>query len=142
LKKIIRRNGARIRGYKANRKLKKSGYPTWRHYKHNRDPDVVPYANTVEDFYKNYPYVYAIRDYRHYAFKCVSDYGPFGTIYGYDEMTAWCEEKIRWNYRRDIHRVLENYRGRDEFNDVGGSDIVYFAFKNEKDFMHFLLRWA
>jgi hypothetical protein len=57
-------------------------------------------------------------------------------------MTFWCEEKIRWNYRRDIHRVIENASGLVEFNDIGGSDYIYFAFKNEKDFMYFLLRWS
>ena len=142
MKKIIRRIGARIRGYKAHRKLKKSGYTSWRQYKHNRDPDVFHYADHVDDFYKGYPYVYAIRDYKHYAFQLIGDYGPGGVIYGYDKMTDWCEEQIRWNYRRDIHRVYSDQWNKDTFNDIGGSDIVYFAFKNEKDFTYFLLRWA
>ena len=108
LTKITRRTGAVIRGHKAKKKLKKSGYRNWREYKHNRDPDIHKYANYIQHFYKNYPYVYAIKDYKHYAFKCVGDYGPGGLYFGYDEMTDWCEEKIRWNYRRDIHRVIEN----------------------------------
>jgi len=139
--KFINRIRAFVRKYKAERKLEKSGYGTWRIYKHNRDKDVCVYANDVNTFYTGYPYVYAI-NYNHYAYQLICDSGPFGDIYGYDEMTMWCEDKIRWNYRIDIHRVWPNYEGKMMFNDIGGSDIVYFAFKNEKDFTHFLLRWA
>jgi hypothetical protein len=133
---------ARIRKWKSEQKLKKSGYNNWRQYKHNRDIDVQRYANDVQDFYTGYPYVYVIKDYNHYAFQFLYDCGPGGQVFGYDEMTQWCEEKIRWNYRRDIHRVFENASGRVEFNDIGGSDYIYFAFKNEKDFTHFLIRWS
>jgi hypothetical protein len=138
----ISRIKAWVRKKRAEKKLKKSGYDNWRHYKHNRDEDVYKYADYVEHFYKGYPYVYAIKDYKHYAFKFICDYGPGGQVFGYDRITQWCEEKIRWNYRRDIHRVLETQYGMTQFNDIGGSDYIYFAFKNEKDFTHFLLRWS
>ena len=131
-----------VRAYKADRKLKKSKYDNWRQYKHNRDPDIQLHANYVQHFYKGYPYVYAIKDYSHYAFQWIHDFGPGGQWFGYDEMTMWCEEKIRWNYRRDIHRVIENASGLVEFNDIGGHDVIYFAFKNEKDFTYFLMRWS
>lgn len=140
--RLIKRIKAWFRKRRAEKKLKKSGYSSWRHYKHNRDTDVQKYANYVQDFYQGYPYVYSIKDYKHYAFQKLADYGPGGQWFGYDEMTEWCEEKIRWNYRRDIHRVIENASGLTEFNDIGGSDYIYFAFKNEKDFSHFLLRWS
>ena len=133
---------ARIRRLRADNKLKKSGYSSWRQYKHNRDINVERYANYVEHYYKGYPYVHVIKDYNHYAFQFLYDCGPGGQVFGYDEMTQWCEEKIRWNYRRDIHRVLETQYGMTQFNDIGGSDYIYFAFKNEKDFTHFLLRWS
>lgn len=140
--RIIRRIKAWFRKKLSEKKLKKSGYRNWRHYKHNRDEDVYQYADCVEHFYKGYPYVYAIKDYKHYAFQKLADYGPGGQWFGYDEMTEWCEGKIRWNYRRDIHRVLETQYNMTQFNDIGGSDYIYFAFKNEKDFAHFLLRWS
>ena len=136
------RTKAAIRGVKATRKLKKSGYESWAHYKHNRDPDVQKYANHLDDFYKGYPYVYAIKDYNHYAYQNLYDYGPGGTIYGFHEIEAWCNEKIRWNFRVDMHRVWVDQWGRQELNDIGGSDIIYFAFKREQDFTYFLLRWA
>ena len=133
---------ARIRKWKAERKLKKSGYLTWRAYKHSRDPDVQKYAQCVEDFYVGYPYVYACTYPKHFAYQFVADYGPGGHVYGYDEINDWCHEKIRWNFRCDIHRVYENQWGKMELNDIGGYDIIYFAFKREQDFTHFLLRWS
>jgi hypothetical protein len=27
------------------------------------------------------------------------------------------------------------------FNDIGGTDLVYFAFMDEQDYLMFLLRW-
>ena len=142
LKKIMSRMRAVIRGVKATRKLKKSGYETWARYKHNRDPDVNMYANHLDDFYKGYPYIYAIEDFNHYAYDTLYDYGPGGTAYGFNEMEAWCHEKIRWNFRVDIHRVWKDQWGKYSLNDIGGGDIIFFAFKREQDFTHFLLRWA
>jgi hypothetical protein len=133
---------ARIRKWKAERKLKKSGYSSWEFYRHNNDPDVFIYAEHIDDFYKGYSYIYACQNPSHYAYKLLYDYGPGGYKYGYHEMEEWCESKIRWNYRCDTHRVFENQWGKMELNDIGGSDIIFFAFKHEKDFTHFLLRWA
>ena len=140
---------ARVRKYLANRKLEKSGYRSWRVYRHNRDDDVVRYADKVSDFYsEKYTYVHRI-DYLHYAYTCVHDWGPGGLIFGYEVMRDWCEAKCRFKYRMDIHRVYhqtgigvngdlhEDYW----FNDIGGSDFVYFAFQNEQDYLMFLLRW-
>jgi hypothetical protein len=140
--RLIRRIKAWFRKKRAERKLKKSGYDDWRMYKHYNDTDICRPANDVEQYYSGYKYIYAIKNYNHYAYTPLGDYGPGGRVYGYHEMTTWCEEKIRWNYRRDIHRVWEDQWGRAEFNDIGGSDVIYFAFKHERDFTHFLLRWA
>lgn len=134
---------ARIRKWKAERKLKKSGWLTWRSYMHNNDPDVEKYARFVEDFYVGYKYVYACPNPTHYAYELLYDYGPGGQRFGYEEMNDWCHDKIRWNFRCDYHRVLENHpTGKMELNDIGGYDIIYFAFKRQQDFTHFLLRWA
>lgn len=140
--RIINRIKAWIRKKRAERKLKKSGYESWMNYKHNRDPDVCRYANYVEDFYKKYPYVFTCENPNHYGYQLLRDYGPGGQYYGFNEMVDWCEDKIRWNYRCDIHRVWENHWGRKEFNDIGGYDTVFFAFKHEKDYIHFMLRWG
>lgn len=138
----LRRIKAWIRKKRAERKLKKSGYSNWRQYRHYRDPNVNNYANHLDDFYTGYSYIYAIKDYSHFAYQMLADYGPGGLRFGYDEIRDWLDEKIRLNYRVDIHRVWVDQYGRAELNDIGGSDIIYFAFRHEKDFTHFLLRWA
>ncbi len=141
---------ARIRKYLAERKLKKSGYSSWRVYRHNRDPDVVRYADKVSDFYKNYKYVYMCEGgTAHYAYSVVHDYGPAGLVFGYEEMRDWCESKCRFKYRVDIHRGLKQtglgINGEEYpeyyFNDIGGSDLVFFAFMDEQDYLMFRLRW-
>lgn len=136
------RTKAAIRGVRATRKLKKSRCETWRRYKHNHDPDINRYANHLVDFYKGYPYVYACSNPSHYGYNLLHDYGPGGRMYGFNQIDDWCEEKIKWNYRTDIHRVWLNRDGSYELNDIGGSDIIFYAFKREQDFTHFLLRWA
>ena len=146
--KIIRLK-ARIRKYLAERKLKKSGYLTWQSYRHNRDPDVVRYADKVSDFYSKYKYVFMC-DTKHYAYECIADWGPGGLRFGYEDMRDWCELKCRFKYRMDINRVyrqtgigLDGDTQEDWwFNDIGGSDFVYFAFMNEQDYVHFMLRWS
>lgn len=142
---------ARIRKYLAERKLKKSGYDSWRVYRHNRDNDVCRYADKVSDFYSGYKYVYmCIDNPNHYTYKCVADYGPGGLRFGYEDMRDWCELKCRFKYRMDINRVLKQtgigIDGQEYpewyFNDIGGNDYVYFAFQNEQDYVHFMLRWG
>ena len=141
---------ARYRVWKAKRKLEKSGYSSWRAYRHNRDSDVCPYADKVSDFYHGYTYVSTFEcGIAHYAFQCLYNYGPGGVRYGYEDMRDWCETKCRFKYRMDIHRVfkqtgigINNDLHEDWwFNDIGGSDVIYFAFQNEQDYMMFRLRW-
>ncbi len=63
-----------------------------------------------------------------------------------------CMDKCRW----DIHRVIREkglirneyddtirWTDTEEFslNDVGGHDVLFFAFKNKKDLTWFKLRW-
>lgn len=142
---------ARIRKYLAERKLEKSGYDSWRVYRHNRDPNVIRYADKVSDFYGNYKYVFCCGGpSSHYAYSVVKDYGPAGLVFGYEEMRDWCESKCRFKYRTDIHRVLKQtglgINGEEYpewyFNDIGGIDLVFFAFMNEQDYVHFMLRWG
>ena len=140
---------ARYRKWRAERKLAKSGYHSWRVYRHNRDPDVVRHADKVSDFYSNYKYVYRCCA-PHHAYLCVSDWGPGGLRFGYEDMRDWCELKCRFKYRADIHRIYRqtgigiNGETHEDwwFNDIGGSDYVYFAFQNEQDYIHFMLRWG
>jgi len=128
---------ARYRVWKAKRKLEKSGYSSWRVYRHCRDSNVHYQAMRVSDYYCGYKHVYVADRKTSYAYSVVHDYGPGGIRFGYEDMRDWCESKCRFKYRIDIHRVYD-----DTFNDIGGIDFVYFAFMNEQDYMMFLLRWS
>lgn len=141
---------ARWRQYLANRKLAKSGYTNWATYQHNNDSDVLYRADKVSDFYSGYKYVYRCDGSGHYAYKFIGHYGHGLVGYGYNEMRSWCDRHTRFKWRSDTHRVYKQTGiGIDGdlhedywFNDIGGSDFVYFAFQDERDYMMFMLRWA
>ena len=46
------------------------------------------------------------------------------------------------SWRTDIHRVIKDYWGNLELNDIGGSDALFFAFKNQEDCFMFKLKWG
>ena len=142
---------ARYRRWRAERKLKKSGYDSWAMYRHNRDPHVCRHANSVNVFYKTdyedgYKFVYVIEDRDHHAYKTLYDYGPGGYRYGFHDIGDWCESHCRFRHRVDCHRVLKNDNwwgnGEYEMNGIGGGDYLFFAFMDERDYTLFLLRWA
>lgn len=141
---------ARWRQYLANRKLAKSGYTSWSAYRRNNDSSVCYHADKVSDFYSGYKYVYRCENPDHFAYTTIYDYGPGGYQYGYHVISDWCEDKCRFKYRMDFHRVLKQtglgINGEEYpewyFNDIGGTDYIYVAFQNERDYMMFLLRWS
>ena len=142
--RLIRRIRAWFRKKRAERKLEKSGYKTWYVYRRMRDPDVVYYASRVKDFYQGYKFVYCIENRNHYAYELLYDYGPGGIRYGNDDMYDWLDQKARFKSRMDMHRVIRypSTANEWEFNDIGGGDYIFVAFKDEKDYMMFLLRWS
>jgi hypothetical protein len=134
----------RFRKWKAKRKLEKSGYKSWEQYRRNNDPGITWRASRVKDFYRGYKYVYCFEDRKHYAYELLYDYGPGGIRYGNDDMYDWMDKHAKFTSRMDIHRVIRYpSTGMEwEFNDLGGGDYVFVGFKNEKDYMMFLLRWS
>jgi hypothetical protein len=134
----------RFRKWKAKRKLEKSGYKSWEQYRRNNDPGITWRASRVKDFYRGYKYVYCFEDRKHYAYELLYDYGPGGIRYGNDDIYDWMDKHAKFTSRMDIHRVIRYpSTGMEwEFNDLGGGDYVFVGFKNEKDYMMFLLRWT
>jgi len=53
----------------------------------------------------------------------------------------WCKQTLKHGYRVDMHRIVPTYHGW-EINEIGGGDYYVFAFKDEKDYMWFTLKWA
>ena len=135
---------ARYRKWKAARKLERSGYKSWDVYRRMRDPDIIYYATRVKDFYKGYTYIHCIENRNHHAYDLIYDYGPGGIRYGNDDIYDWLDQHARFTSRLDMHRVIKypSTSNEWEFNDIGGGDYIFAAFKNEKDYMMFLLRWS
>ena len=146
--KFIQRFKAYLRYRKNKNFLKKHGCSTWVQYKREHDPDVIYRANLVNQYYHGYPYL------------CYFEEAPPASkVHWQDwlrEMRDWCETNCSDKVRYDIHRVIREkglihneyddtmiWSDIDEFsmNDVGGWDVLFFAFKNEKDYAWFKLRW-
>lgn len=110
----------------------------WETYTYYNDPDVFWQASRVSDFYHGYPYVHRFEDRNHkvYDWSIVND--------GMFVIDQWCKKNIKGKYRFDGHRVLcEPSTGNEwEINDIGGSDYYYVAFKEERDYVWFLMKWS
>lgn len=132
---------ARIRKYKSDRFLKKHGCDTYRQYNRRYDPDYSYRANRVIDSYFGYQHIYCFPN-KHYAYETLYDYGPGGYRDGYHEIVEWCEKHCKHKFRFDFKRVLQNYWGEWENNEIGGGDYLFVAFKDERDYLHFMLRWS
>lgn len=146
--KILKRIKAYIRLKKNQRFLKKHGCNTWEQYNHAYDPDIIRNATLISQYYHGYPYI-------HYFTETPPAIHGDWRIW-YRDMRYWCEKNCEDKYREDIHRVIrEKGLIRNEYddimiwtdiedfsmNDVGGWDVLFFAFKSKRDLAWFKLRW-
>ena len=148
LKKKIRRISAWSR-YKQNKNfLKKNHSYSWKQYRKDNDPDVIYRATIISQYYHGYPYLVAFEN-----------APPASQIHWQDwlrQMHNWCVTNCSDKVRHDIHRVIREkglihneyddtmmWSDTEEFsmNDIGGHDVLFFAFKSEKDLAWFKLRW-
>lgn len=144
--KILRRIKAYLRYRKNKNFLKKHNCQNWRQYNKSYDNDVIFRATLVSQFYHGYPYLCYFndspphRDFREWLI----------------EMIDWCDNNVSEKYRYDIHRVIREkglihneyddtmlWSDIEDFsmNDIGGFDLLFFAFKSKKDLAWFKLRW-
>lgn len=127
------------------RLLASYGCTTWKQYYKITDPDVSNHSNTINHFYHGYKYVFCCDNHNHPVYV----YGP-GFSIGIEQIAEWAETAIKDKWRYDFHRVLyQTGIGLDDntekdwyMNDIGGYDYYFFAFKNERDYLMFLMRWA
>lgn len=118
------------------RLLKERGW-TQKDFDLHNDPDHNVRATRVKDIYFGYPYVYG------YETPSGTPWFQFGDwLEGLTVIKDWCDANCKDKWREDIHRVIKDYWSEWEINELGGGDILFFAFKNEKDYMLFLLRWT
>ncbi len=142
VRKLRLRCKARFRKWRSDRFLKKHHVKSWESYNLIYDKDRDRRADTVEAYYRGYPYIYPIMQGNHYAYKRLYDYGPGGIRIGADEMHEWCKEHCVGKFRSDWHRAIQEYNGVWRFNGIGGSDFICFAFIDEQDLVWFKLRWG
>jgi hypothetical protein len=133
---IIEKVKQKYLDWREKRFLKSQGFSNRAQYERFYDPDYNPRASKIKDYYHGYPYVYRFDDRNH-------------TVYFYDiwyhgdfVINKWCKESLKDKFRMDFLRVLRNdYTNEWEVNEIGGGDYIFIAFKDEKDFMWFKLRW-
>jgi len=106
-------------------------------------------AHTVTEFYgKTYPCVFAI------PWQCHdNEFWRSHRNDGYagaEALAAWCTENCTKRFRWDYHRVSLPYGigsgghvvSDYVFDEMGGGDVIFFAFEDNQDFCFFSLRWS
>lgn len=116
--------------------LKKRGW-TEEQYQRYEDPDKNDRANSIKDYYHGYAYFTTFESSRGDPWTRYPSW-----IDGYDAIQSWCKENCKDKWRTDIHRVIKDYCGNWQLNDVGGGDVLFFAFKSQEDCFMFKLKWG
>lgn len=128
----------KIQAWKDKRFLARHGCEDWRQYHYIYDPDVERRCSRIQDFYKGYPYWYVFENREHQIYWWDMAYD------GSREIVEWCEQHCKDKFRFDAHRVMKApaTAWQWEMNELGGGDYYFAAFKNERDFNWFVLRWS
>ncbi len=120
-----------------DRALKRSGWKSWEAYFRANDPDYYAPGRTVKDQLFGYSYVAQV-DYK----KLPIRFDPlFGPIEHCEEMVEWCNRHCRKKFRTHWERVIMDHEGQYLPNGIGGTDELFFGFKDERDYILFTLRW-
>lgn len=121
-----------------DRHLKHSGYSNWYNYLRANDVNYFAAGRTVRDQLFGYEYIAKV-DYT----KLPTRFDPlFGPIEHCEEMVEWCNTNCRGKYRNHWERVIQDHDGQYLPNGIGGTDELFFAFKDERDYIMFTLRWV
>ena len=128
----------RYKDHNERRFLKAHGCKTWKEYERRYDPDIGPLARWSHTFYHGYPCIFPFdpSGYRDHGFAGVWPYHDLS-----DKMIEWCEQNCKGKWRNDWLRGFWDQNGHYEFNEIAGGDIMFFAFKEESDYVWFRLTW-
>lgn len=121
-----------------DRVLKKSGHHHWESYLRYNDPDYYAPGRTVRDQLHGYPYV-AVVPFRHLETVFEPLWGPVDHA---NHIKEWCDKNCRKKYRWHWERVIQDHDGQYLPNGIGGTDELFFGFKDERDYIMFILRWS
>jgi hypothetical protein len=140
----------RYQAWQERRFLRRYGCTSRAQYEKMYDPDHNARATRTSDYYHGYPYVYCFEDYSHYIYQPIADYGPGGVRSGHTDIRRWaqenCQDKVRFDFLRvcQQHAIGLNGQADPEWhiNGIGDRDMIFVAFKSERDFAFFMLRWS
>jgi len=139
---MIQQLKERWKGYKEKRFLEahgcKHGCKTWRQYERRYDSDVSYMARSAHTYYHGYSHLFPLdpQGLRNYGFTGIHPYHDLC-----EKMMEWCEQNCQGKWRNDWHCGFWDQHGNFEFNGIGGGDIMFFAFKEESDYIWFRLTW-
>ena len=130
--------------WKEDRFLKKHGCRNRKEYEHRYDPDYVPSAVGIDNYYQGYKHVHCFENYNNYVYKRIYDFGPGGYRDGFHVIHDWCEENLQGKWRCDPLRVFRapSTGNRWAINELGGGDHWFFAFQDDEDYFMFKLQWG
>jgi len=121
-----------------DRVLRKSGFTNWYQYFRANDPDYFAPGRTVPDQLFGYPHI-ALVPFRNLETVFEPMWGPVDRA---DHITTWCDRNCRSKYRWHWERVIQDHAGQYLPDGVGGTDELFFGFKDERDYLMFTLRWG
>ena len=136
---MIKKLKERYKGWKEKRFLYEYGCKTWREYERKYDADVGTHARWAHTYYHGYSCLLPIEP------QGLRSSNPGSLWVNYhvqvEQMVAWCEKNCQGKWRNDWHRGFWDHGGNYEFNSIGGGDTMFFAFKEESDYVWFKLTW-
>jgi hypothetical protein len=121
-----------------DRVLKKSGCQHWETFFRKNDPDFNMFGRTIREQLFGYPYV-ALVKYQHLG---VTVDGFSGEIWDGENVHNWCMQHCRGKFRWQWERVIQDHIGHYAPDGIVGTDELFFGFKDERDYMMFILRWS
>ena len=128
----------RILEWQWDRVLRKSRYTDWESYFIGTDPDYNPAGYTVKDQLVGYPYI-ALVPFKHLETTFDPMWGPFEHC---KTIAEWCKKNCRRKFRQHWERVIQDHNGQYLPNGISGYDELFFGFKDERDYLMFVLRWG
>ena len=120
-----------------DRVLRKSGHHHWESYLRYNDPDYYAPGRTVQDQLRGYPYI-TVLPYQHLDCNVDPMWGPLWSGYTVED---WCKKNCRGKYRWHWERVIQDHAGQYLPNGIGGTDELFFGFKDYEDYITFKMRW-
>lgn len=145
--KVYRRFRAYLRKRRSDKFLKKHLCNSYKEYNRKYDPDIDPYASYIANRYSGYGYVHVFENPFHTIYQFETD-GWNYDMRGIREVIQWCDDNCKGKYRIDEILSVKTEEGFylivpfPVMSHINPQYRFFAAFKDEKDYMWFLLRWS